>query len=283
MLAQKIPVDSPNDLSGDDIIVCKDLVKTYVMGDQTVNALRGVSFSIKKGEFIAVLGPSGSGKSTCMNLLGCLDTPTSGQLILDGVDIGKLDSDELALIRSEKIGFVFQQFNLLPRTTAVDNITLPLLYSKVPKSEHRARAIDCLNRVKLGDRGDHHPSQLSGGQQQRVAIARSLVNNPIMILADEPTGALDTRTSIEIMALFQQLNKKGITIILVTHEPEIADAAKRQLYFRDGELQRDIINSHPHDMIAEAQNLSDQDKADQDKSDQDKNEEDTKITGVSTN
>lgn len=246
-------------MSNDDIIVCEDLVKTYVMGDQTVNALRGVSFSIKRGEFIAVLGPSGSGKSTCMNLLGCLDTPTSGRLLLDGVDVSKLDSDELAHIRSEKIGFVFQQFNLLARTTAVDNIILPLLYSKVPKSEHKSRAVDCLNRVKLGDRGDHHPSQLSGGQQQRVAIARALVNNPVMILADEPTGALDTQTSCEIMALFQQLNEKGITIILVTHEPEIAAAAKRQLFFRDGLLQEDIINPNPVDMVVEAKRLAAED------------------------
>jgi len=228
------------------------------MGDHSVKALRGISFSIKKGEFIAVLGPSGSGKSTCMNLFGCLDTPSSGQLLLDGVDVGRLDSDELAVIRSEKIGFVFQQFNLLPRTTAVDNIILPLLYSKVPKSEHREKAMECLNRVKLGDRVDHHPSQLSGGQQQRVAIARSLVNNPILILADEPTGALDTRTSYEILALFQQLNEKGITIILVTHEPEIADAAKRRLYFRDGLLQKDVINPNPRNMIAQAQAIAEE-------------------------
>ncbi len=248
--------------SDDNIIVADNLTKTYVMGDQTVQALRGVSFSIKKGEFIAVLGPSGSGKSTCMNLLGCLDTPTSGRLLIDGVDVSQLSNDELAHIRSKKIGFVFQQFNLLPRTTAIDNIILPLLYSKVPKSEHKHRAIACLQSVKLGDRGDHHPSQLSGGQQQRVAIARSLVNDPVMILADEPTGALDTRTSYEIMALFQQLNEKGITIILVTHEPEIAAAAKRQLYFRDGLLQKDIINPHPRDMIAEAEKMADMDPTD---------------------
>ena len=246
----------------DDIIVAHNLTKTYVMGDQTVHALRGVSFSIKKGEFIAVLGPSGSGKSTCMNLLGCLDTPTAGSLFIDNVDVSKLSSNELAYIRSEKIGFVFQQFNLLPRTTAINNIVLPLLYTKVPKSQHRPRAIECLQRVKLADRGDHHPSQLSGGQQQRVAIARSLVNNPVMILADEPTGALDTRTSFEIMALFQQLNEKGITIILVTHEPEIAAAAKRQLYFRDGLLQKDIVNPNPRNMIAEAEKMAAMDPTD---------------------
>jgi putative ABC transport system ATP-binding protein len=174
-----------------------------------------------------------------------------------------LNTNQLAHIRGEKIGFVFQQFNLLPRTTAVDNIILPLLYSKVPKAEHKPRAIDCLNRVKLGERGDHHPSQLSGGQQQRVAIARALVNNPVMILADEPTGALDTRTSFEIMALFQQLNEKGITIILVTHEPEIAEAAKRQLYFRDGLLQKDLINPKPRNMIAEAQAIAARDEQEQ--------------------
>ena len=243
-------------LTHDDIIVCRDLIKRYDMGDQTVNALRGVSFSIKRGEFIAVLGPSGSGKSTCMNLLGCLDTPTSGQVFIEGQDISKLNRDQLASIRSQKIGFVFQQFNLLARTSAVDNIILPLLYTKIPKQEHRQRAELCLSRVNLANRGDHHPSQLSGGQQQRVAIARALVNNPIMILADEPTGALDTRTSVEIMALFQELNNKGITIIIVTHEPEIAAAAKRQLYFRDGLLQKDIVNPEPHDMIAEAQRLA---------------------------
>lgn len=251
-------VENNNQSTSDDIIVCKNLQKTYVMGDQTVHALRGVSFSIKKGEFIAVLGPSGSGKSTCMNLLGCLDTPTSGQVLLDGVDVSQLSRDELAQIRSQKIGFVFQQFNLLPRTTAVDNIILPLLYSSIPKAEHEQRATQCLQHVKLEDRGDHHPSQLSGGQQQRVAIARALVNAPVMILADEPTGALDTRTSFEIMALFQQLNSQGITIILVTHEPEIAEAAKRQLYFRDGLLQKDIINPNPRDMIAEAKAFSEQ-------------------------
>jgi len=188
-----------------------------------------------------------------------LDTPTSGSLLIDGVDVSRLTNDQLAHIRGEKIGFVFQQFNLLPRTTAIDNIILPLLYSKVPKPEHTVRALDCLNRVKLTDRGDHHPSQLSGGQQQRVAIARSLVNHPVMILADEPTGALDTRTSFEIMALFQQLNEKGITIILVTHEPEIAAAAKRQLYFRDGLLQKDVINPNPRNMIVEAEKMADMD------------------------
>ncbi|WP_460242027.1 ABC transporter ATP-binding protein [Aurantivibrio infirmus] len=252
---------SQSQSDADDILVCENLTKHYIMGDQTVHALKGVSFKIKRGEFVAVLGPSGSGKSTCMNLMGCLDTPSSGKMILDGGDVSKLNRDQLADIRSRKIGFVFQQFNLLARTSAVDNVILPLLYTQVPKQEHVPRAKKCLEKVKLGDRGDHHPSQLSGGQQQRVAIARALVNDPVIILADEPTGALDTRTSIEIMALFQELNKKGITIILVTHEPEIADAAKRQLYFRDGLLQQDTINPSPTDMIAEAKALAQEDAA----------------------
>jgi len=240
----------------DDILVCENLTKQYVMGDQIVHALQGVSFKIKRGEFVAVLGPSGSGKSTCMNLMGCLDTPSSGRMDLDGGDVSKLNRDQLADIRSKKIGFVFQQFNLLARTSAIDNVILPLLYSKIPKQEHLSRAKKCLEKVKLADRGDHHPSQLSGGQQQRVAIARALVNDPLIILADEPTGALDSRTSIEIMALFQELNKKGITIILVTHEAEIADAASRKLFFRDGLLQQDIINPSPTNMIAEAKALA---------------------------
>lgn len=236
----------------ENILECRNLTKSYQMGDQVVHALQGVSFTIEKGEFIAVLGPSGSGKSTCMNLMGCLDTPTSGELFLDGHNVAHLERDELAKIRSEKIGFVFQQFNLLPRTSAEDNVTMPLLYTPVSKTEYPERAHSCLERVKLLERADHHPSQLSGGQQQRVAIARALVNNPSIILADEPTGALDSRTSVEIMALFQELNNKGITIIIVTHEPEIAATARRELYFHDGKLQDDIINEKPLDMIAKA-------------------------------
>lgn len=260
MFAQKAhAVSMKPSQQADDIIICRNLGKQYVMGDQTVEALKDVSFSIKSGDFVAVLGPSGSGKSTCMNMLGCLDTPSRGQLLLDGSDVSQMDRDELAAIRSTKIGFVFQQFNLLPRTSALDNVILPLLYSAVPKERHKELALRCLERVKLDHRSDHHPSQLSGGQQQRVAIARALVNDPVLILADEPTGALDTRTSIEIMALFQELNEKGITIVLVTHEPEIAAAAKRQLYFRDGLLQDDFINPNPHDMIAEARALAEAD------------------------
>lgn len=254
MFAPKVA--APGQLESEDIIVCRDLTKRYVMGDQVVEALKGVSFSIKRGDFVAVLGPSGSGKSTCMNMLGCLDTPSGGQLFLDGCDVSQLDADELAAIRSTKIGFVFQQFNLLPRTSALENVILPLLYTSVPKERHKELAMQCLERVQLAHRSDHHPSQLSGGQQQRVAIARALVNDPLLILADEPTGALDTRTSIEIMALFQELNERGITIVLVTHEPEIAAAARRQLYFRDGLLQDDIINPEPRNMIAEAQALA---------------------------
>lgn len=257
MFAHKIEMASAPQT--EEIIVCRDLAKQYVMGDQIVEALKGVSFSIKRGDFVAVLGPSGSGKSTCMNMLGCLDTPSRGQLILDGGDVSQLNRDQLAAVRSTKIGFVFQQFNLLPRTSALDNVILPLLYSSVPKERHQELALRCLKRVNLDYRSDHHPSQLSGGQQQRVAIARALVNDPVLILADEPTGALDTRTSIEIMALFQELNNKGITIVLVTHEPEIAAAAKRHLYFRDGELQDDITNPEPRDMIAEARALAEAD------------------------
>lgn len=257
MFAHKVETASAP--QADEIIVCRELAKQYVMGDQVVDALKGVSFSIKRGDFVAVLGPSGSGKSTCMNMLGCLDTPTRGELILDGADVSRLDSDQLAAVRSTKIGFVFQQFNLLPRTSALDNVILPLLYTSVPKDRHKQMAMECLKRVNLDHRSDHHPSQLSGGQQQRVAIARALVNDPVLILADEPTGALDTRTSIEIMALFQELNNKGITIVLVTHEPEIAAAAKRHLYFRDGELQDDVINPEPRDMIAEARALAEAD------------------------
>ncbi len=253
-----LSADGSLSAEGSPILECRNITKQYLMGDQTVHALRGVSFKIQPGEFVAVLGPSGSGKSTCMNMLGCLDVPSSGDVILDGHNVTQLSRDQLADIRGQKIGFVFQQFNLLPRTTALDNVSMPLLYTNVAKSEYRERAERCLSLVNLAARADHHPSQLSGGQQQRVAIARALVNNPVMVLADEPTGALDTRTSVEIMALFQELNRQGITIVLVTHEMEIAAAAKRQLFFRDGELQRDVMNPNPHDMIAEAKALAEE-------------------------
>jgi putative ABC transport system ATP-binding protein len=228
-------------MSTQPVIRTQAIRKAYQMGDNVVWALNGVDITIEPGEFVAVMGPSGSGKSTFMNLVGCLDQPTDGALWLNGEDVSQLDAEKLARIRNRNIGFVFQQFNLLPRTTAVDNVTLPLLYSEVPESEWNGRAELRLKQVGLGERMDHHPSQLSGGQQQRVAIARALINDPVLLLADEPTGALDTHTGEEIMALFQSLNSEGKTIVLVTHEPEIAAFAKRQLHFRDGELVSDHL------------------------------------------
>jgi putative ABC transport system ATP-binding protein len=223
------------------IIRTESIRKAYQMGENVVWALKGVDITIEPGEFVAVMGPSGSGKSTFMNLVGCLDQPTDGKLWLNGEDVSKLNAEKLAKIRNRNIGFVFQQFNLLPRTTAVDNVTLPLLYSDVPEKEWVTKAEQRLQQVGLGERMDHHPSQLSGGQQQRVAIARALVNNPVLLLADEPTGALDTHTGEEIMELFRSLNREGKTIVLVTHEPDIAAYAKRQLHFRDGELVDDHL------------------------------------------
>ncbi|MDN4501744.1 ABC transporter ATP-binding protein [Alteromonadaceae bacterium BrNp21-10] len=227
------------------LISVQQAKKVYQMGEEQVWALKGVDLQIEQGEFVAIMGSSGSGKSTMMNLLGCLDVASEGRIFLDGVELSKLDKNQLATIRNQRIGFVFQQFNLLPRTTALDNVTLPLLYSQVPESEWPQRARECLDLVGLGERLHHHPSQLSGGQQQRVAIARALVNKPVMILADEPTGALDTQTGLEVMALFQQLNRQGKTIILVTHEPDIAEFASRTLTFRDGELVADETNPNP--------------------------------------
>ncbi|WP_416306266.1 ABC transporter ATP-binding protein [Neptunicella sp. SCSIO 80796] len=227
------------------LIKVQQAKKVYHMGEESVWALKGVDLEIKQGEFVAIMGPSGSGKSTMMNLLGCLDIASEGHISLDGVELSKLDKNQLATIRNQRIGFVFQQFNLLARTTALDNVTLPLLYSQVPESEWPQRAKECLELVGLGSRMGHHPSQLSGGQQQRVAIARALVNKPVMILADEPTGALDTQTGLEVMGLFQQLNRQGKTIILVTHEPDIAEFASRNLIFRDGELVADEVNPSP--------------------------------------
>jgi putative ABC transport system ATP-binding protein len=232
------------------VIATEGLGKDYRLGPHTVHALRGVSVTIARGEFVAVMGPSGSGKSTFMNLLGCLDTPSAGRYWLDGADVARLPRDELARIRNAKIGFVFQQFNLLARTTALENVELPLFYSGARPRERRLRASEKLAAVGLADRALHHPSQLSGGQQQRVAIARALVNDPAVMLADEPTGNLDTRTSMEIMALLQRLNAEGLTIILVTHESDIAAYARRILTFRDGRLRGDTPVAQPADAAA---------------------------------
>ena len=222
------------------IIEINNLKKDYHIGEVTVHALRGVDMKIQAGEFVAVMGVSGSGKSTMLNILGCLDKPTKGDYFLDGVDIKTLNKDELARLRNQKLGFVFQAYNLLPRTTALENVELPLFYdSKVKSKERKERALRALEAVGLTDRMHHMPNQLSGGQQQRVAIARSLVNDPVMILADEPTGNLDTRTSFEIMELFQELNERGRTIIYVTHETDIAKFATRNVVFRDGLIQRE--------------------------------------------
>jgi len=221
------------------LIECRDLVKSYTMGDQTVRALDGVSLDIEAGDYVAIMGASGSGKSTLMNLMGALDRPTAGSLRIAGEELAGLDADRLAAFRNRTIGFVFQQFNLLPRTTALENAALPLVYAGVPADERRRRALSRLEQVGLGERVDHHPSQLSGGQQQRVAIARSLVNDPKILLADEPTGALDSQTSEDIMRIFDTLNREGITIILVTHEQEVAEHARRQIVFRDGQILED--------------------------------------------
>lgn len=224
---------------GAHLIEVRDLVKTYKSGDGYLNALDGVSFDIDGGEFVAIMGPSGSGKSTTMNMLGCLDSPTSGSYVLDGRDVSRLSSDELAEVRNKKLGFIFQGFNLLPRLSAVDNVALPLVYQGVPRAERTERAMEALRRVGLGERMGHRPSQMSGGQQQRVAIARALVGDAPIILADEPTGNLDTKTSIEIMHLLLEVNDEGKTVVLVTHEPDIAEYASRVLVFKDGHLTDD--------------------------------------------
>ncbi len=222
-----------------DLIRVEDLHKYYSLGETQVHALRGITASIDHGEFVAIMGASGSGKSTFMHLLGCLDRPSSGRYLLQGADVSQLDKRALALIRNEQIGFVFQGFNLLARTTALENTELPALYTPIGKGERRKRASDALSMVGLADRAQHYPSQMSGGQQQRVAIARALVNRPSILLADEPTGNLDTRTSVEIMEIFQQLNDGGLTIVMVTHEPDVAQFAKRVIVFRDGTIRKD--------------------------------------------
>src|SRR5437660_160272 len=221
------------------VICVEDAHKYYELGETRVHALRGVSIEIQRGEFVAIMGASGSGKSTFMNILGCLDRLSSGRYFLEGIDVSEHDKKALALIRNQKIGFVFQGFNLLARTTALENTELPTLYSKVSKEERHRRAAEALEMVGLADRAEHFPSQMSGGQQQRVAVARALVNRPSILLADEPTGNLDSRTSVEIMEVFQDLNDKGLTIVMVTHEHDIAEFAKRVLVFRDGKIRKD--------------------------------------------
>ncbi len=228
------------------VIRVEEVHKYYDLGETRVHALRGINVEIAPGEFVAIMGASGSGKSTFMNILGCLDQPTSGRYLLDGTDVAKLDKISLAAIRNRKLGFVFQGFNLLARTTALENVELPTLYARLDKDERRQRAEEALKMVGLAERMGHFPSQLSGGQQQRVAIARALVNRPSILLADEPTGNLDSRTSVEIMDIFQDLNQQGLTIVLVTHEPDIAHFAGRGITFRDGKIRRDeLVKDRP--------------------------------------
>jgi putative ABC transport system ATP-binding protein len=222
------------------LIETQDLWKTYVMGAEEIHALRGVNLSIDRGEYVAIMGPSGSGKSTLMNLIGCLDTPTKGSYLLNGKLVSQMNDDELARIRNEEIGFVFQTFNLLPRATALHNVELPLIYAGVPSRDRNTRAKDALERVELGPRMAHRPNELSGGQRQRVAIARALVNNPSILLADEPTGNLDSKTGEEIMGLFARLHEGGNTIVLVTHEADIASHAHRVVHIKDGRVEKDV-------------------------------------------
>ena len=222
------------------MIETRDLWKTYQMGSEEVHALRGVSIVIERGEYVAIMGPSGSGKSTLMNLIGCLDTPTKGSYLLNSKQVSQMNDDELARIRNEEIGFVFQTFNLLPRATALHNVELPLVYAGISSKTRHERATNALQKVELADRMKHKPNELSGGQRQRVAIARALVNNPSILLADEPTGNLDSKTGVEIMALFERLHGAGNTIILVTHEPDVAAHAHRAIHIRDGQVEKDV-------------------------------------------
>ena len=239
------------------VIKLEDFRKTYRNGALEVHAVRGVTLDIRPGEFVAIMGASGSGKSTMMNTIGCLDRPTSGRYLLDGVDVGDLNRDQLADLRNQKLGFVFQGFNLLSRTSAMENVELPMLYARpgIPAREQHERATKALGVVGLGDRGDHHPNQLSGGQQQRVAIARALVNQPKVLLADEPTGNLDSRTSIEIMGVFQSLNEQGITVVMVTHELDIAQYARRTIIMRDGQVVNDKPVEQRHSAAEEISKL----------------------------
>jgi putative ABC transport system ATP-binding protein len=224
------------------LITIKDLGRKYVIGAETIHALKSVSLTINKGEFVALMGPSGSGKSTLMNLLGCLDTPTKGEYILNGINVSEMSESELATVRNKEIGFVFQTFNLLPRSTAQDNVALPLIYAGIKKKDRDVRSIQALENVGLGNRVHHKPNELSGGQRQRVAVARALINNPSIILADEPTGNLDTKTSTEIMGLIEEIHSKGNTIIIVTHEEDIAQHAHRIVRMRDGLIEEDYLN-----------------------------------------
>jgi putative ABC transport system ATP-binding protein len=260
--SQVLPVNAP-DLAAigqqpeaPAVIQLDHIHKTYTMGDVNVHALRGVSLTIRAGEFVAIMGASGSGKSTTMNIIGCLDRPTRGQYILDGQDVSEMSKDERADIRCQKLGFVFQGFNLLSRTSALENVELPMLYAGIDGAERHQRAMNALAAVGLTGREQNHPNQLSGGQQQRVAVARALVNDPALILADEPTGNLDSRTSVEVMEIFQRLNReRGITLVLVTHEPDIADYAHRVVVFKDGRIKKDYQIENPRDAAEELRNL----------------------------
>lgn len=247
------------------VIQLDHIHKTYTMGDVEVHALRGVSLTIREGEFVAIMGASGSGKSTTMNILGCLDRPTRGSYVLDGEDVSQMSKDERADIRCQKIGFVFQGFNLLSRTSALENVELPMLYLGVDAAQRRQRAMEALAAVGLAGREQNHPNQLSGGQQQRVAVARSLVNHPALILADEPTGNLDSRTSVEVMEIFQRLNReRGITLVLVTHEPDIAQYADRVIVFKDGKIKSDYQVEDKRDAAEELKNMPIVDDSDDD-------------------
>ena len=237
------------------LITIKDLGRKYVIGSETIHALKSVTLNINKGEFVALMGPSGSGKSTLMNLLGCLDTPTKGEYVLNGINVSEMSESELATVRNKEIGFVFQTFNLLPRSTAQDNVALPLIYAGVKKKDRDVRSIKALENVGLGNRVHHKPNELSGGQRQRVAVARALINNPSIILADEPTGNLDSKTSTEIMGLIEEIHSKGNTIIIVTHEEDIAQHAHRIVRMRDGLIEEDYLNPHIKTVAANSETV----------------------------